>query len=273
MTLGITNPVLLKKTKKWICGDVEDGVITYALSSWKHFPDFIHSEMIRYRSYVWRGQSNSTWVLEPSLDRELKKFKKSIQQRKHAAHLEWFKYAARGRRGSNPPNLVKDNDWWALGQHHGLFTPLLDWTTSPFVAAFFAFAELREDQTPERSVFALSRIGVEEKTKELLRGHNGSDRAPIVEFIRPFSDENSRLVSQAGLFTRAPDYVDMEAWIRKHFQGEQQTMHLIKVTVPNKDRELAMRSLNRMNINHLTLFPDLHGASYFCNTDLVISTY
>jgi hypothetical protein len=46
-----------------------------------------------------------------------------------------------------------------------------------------------------------------------------------------------------------------------------------KVTIPTGDRDLALRSLNRMNINHRSLFPDLHGTSEFANVDLLIDDY
>lgn len=80
-------------------------------------------------------------------------------------HLEKFKYASRGRRGKNPTILKTDAEWWALAQHHGLATPLLDWMTSPFVASFFALSE--ESSEDFRIVYALGKVAVEIISKKL----------------------------------------------------------------------------------------------------------
>ena len=259
--------------KQWTRTPVIDGMSTTELTSWDHFHAFVYDEMLDFQSYVWRGQRNQSWPLESTLDRQLRAVPPAQQPNMRQAHLESFKYAVRGRRGPNPSAITKEDEWWALGQHHGLATPLLDWTISPFVAAYFAFVHDDPAQAEPRAIYALWRPSIENKSSEIPKPVIGSTRSPILDFVRPMSDDNARLVNQGGLFTRAPDSTTVESWITTHFSGNTSHYNLVKITLPNAERQKCLRSLNRMNINHLTLFPDLYGASKFCNLNLSVSNY
>jgi hypothetical protein len=290
----------MARTIQWTWKQVGPSLGEVHIYSWKYFADFVYQEMLDYDNYVWRGQRCSDWKLEPTLDRLVRdaRVARTKAQKFRTNHLEKFKFAARGRRGSNPPVLEDEDSWWALGQHHGLATPLLDWTTSPFVAAFFAYIDIGAPQTQNRVVYALHRHEVESRArlkahKENIERKERIDAAdkegkklgilqlavlqakaePEVRFIRPFSDENQRLVNQGGLFTRAPAGKVLEEWVSENADPDDKGYTLIKVYLPNRDRDLCLRTLNRMNINHLSLFPDLYGASKFCNLFSEIEKY
>jgi len=253
-----------------VSGEIIDGVLTADLSTWDEFANFVTGRLLDYGSYCWRGQRSADWLLESTLDRMLKGTKKTASF--VPKHLENFKYATRGRRGSNPAKMEPDDDWWALGQHNGLATPLLDWTTSPFVAAYFAFWEDINEQD-KRAIYGLTQRSIVLKSGELVSNNPGtSEDDLVVKYIKPLSDENSRLVNQSGLFTKSPTGIDMEKWVSGNFGGFRK-MVLLKLTLPNTERVTTLKALNRMNINHLTLFPDLSGASEFCNMGLKIEKY
>lgn len=290
----------MARTKRWTWKKAGNGLGEVHITAWKYFGDFVYQEMLDYETYIWRGHRCSDWKLESTLDRLVRNAKvPSTRVNKFRGnHFEQFKYAARGRRGSNPAQLEDEDSWWALGQHHGLATPLLDWTTSPFVAAFFAFIEVDEPQTMQRAIYALHQPGVEVRARKKAREENESRKQqleatekegktlgilqrvmleakaePEVRFIRPLSDENQRLVNQGGLFTHAPAGKFLEDWVQENHDKEDKGYTLIKIYLPNKDRESCLRNLNRMNINHLSLFPDLYGASRFCNLFSEIDKY
>ena len=238
--------------------DLKDGVVFTSLKAWDDFHSFV-KQLLDLPAWVFRGQKSPSWDLEPSIARILSSNSKAESLMAH--HLEKFKLTSRGRRGANPPVLLSDDDWWALGQHHGLATPLLDWTSSPYVALFFALCEPALDNDPAHCViFGINRTRIEQKVNELVP--NSPDEA--VYFFQPKSDENSRLVAQSGLFSRGPIQVGLEKWVRKHFKGENSRGVLFKLRVPNNERLETLKALNVMNINHATLFPDLYGAGKHC---------
>ena len=258
-------------TPRWKVLRQADGVKEIELSSWKWFFDYMTRDFQDHKPFIFRGQRKSSWPLEPSLDRTVKRINRPLNP---ASHLESFRMSARGRRGQNPQEL-KENEWWALGQHYGLDTPLLDWTESPYLGLYFAFAKAREAAADKRAVYALSRRLVEEKSEEINVAAAGTPVRPdIVEIIAPLTDDNARLVNQRGLFTRASPGADLEAWVRTQFSGRTDSV-MIKIEIPeyDGDRESCLQALNLMNINHLTLFPDLSGACEFCNMSLSIQGY
>ena len=185
--------------------------------------------------------------------------------------------AIKGRRGSNPVRLESADEIWALGQHHGLATPLLDWTESPFVAAYFAFREKDVSNEPSdaRFIYALSRDIWRWGPADSLEG-KPYDR--FIRFVNPLSDENPRLLNQKGLFTLPmSDEISIEHIVPFCYatdsENTQRRIIFVRIKIHNFDRENCLRNLNRMNINHATLFPDLTGAGDYCNVKLEIENY
>lgn len=263
----------------WVHLGIVDGASTFRLHSWSQFFDFLEAEVFdpagaRKRSYIWRGQRRSDWSLSTTLDRQLESLGLSelaldALEQESKKHLERFKYAARGRRGSVPA-ILSENEWWALGQHFGLATPLLDWTRAPFAALYFAYEVASSDSNMTRAIYGLDEDAVISKASEVENGPSiEKGRLPIVEVIDPMSDENQRLVSQGGCFTRAPIGTPIEKWVAEAFEGSTEPV-LIRIELPKVDRLSCLQALNRMNINHLSLFPDLSGASRSTNLRLEI---
>lgn len=254
------------------------GIAEVTCDRWEYFASFQLLSEMTSGPLLCRGQRDPDWLLSSRFERTvhsqstvLAKVTPEGIEGLRAMHLERFKRETRGRCGLARPEETEDKEWWALGGHFGLETPFLDWTESPFVAAYFAFVDPAPTRTGHRAIFMMNAQSIRTVSHRLPEGKR-------LEIIESASCENRRLISQRGAFTFSQDGRDIESWFRQHIpMGTMEDGLLVgmaKFVVPEGGRQEFLRALNKMNINHLTLFPDdLYGASKYCNLALTVSDY
>ena len=265
---------------------IKDGFSEIYFESWIKFAEHLNTQMLDQNSCIWRGHREQAWKLETTFERS---FKNNSTKRTIQEQFERFYFACNGKVPVGTLRQLSDyKELYAIGQHYGLHTPLLDWTESPYVAAFFAFADKDETKGKNefRAVFCLRKKHVEimeeariEEAKSnppnninalALLAHT-SLKENQLSFYRPEISDNTRLISQSGLFSLSISSV--EHWFTANASGEDQIAYLQKLLIPESERPLALKALNRMNINYSTLFPDLEGASKHTNLYMEIDIY
>jgi hypothetical protein len=146
-----------------------------------------------------------------------------------------------------------------LAQHHGVPTPLLDWTASPYIAAFFAFSSALEEKTAGLDsdfirVFALKRNFIEKfSSPSVTISYYGPYICPLSVSPR----YNPRLYAQQGQFL-VTNVADIEGWI-DFLEGHDNQEYLIAIDVPRACASDALEDLNFMGLTAATLFPGLDG--------------
>ena len=245
------------------------------LSDWRELNEFIEDNFFSDPNFVFRGQSCASWDLNTTLDRLLLQVPEEFRHEGIIYnHLDRFNKALRGRRTGNGARKEYPNELWALGQHYGLATPFLDWSFSPYIALFFAFNDPSRPPSGERVLWALDIKKIKEINRAI-EDHFGikkslgedvtygyevfeKDRVPIIELIEPLSDDNPRIISQAGMFTRLPVLTHLEKWVF-YSCGENYKDALLKIIIPEDARDSVIWALEKMNIHSASLFPDVNG--------------
>lgn len=265
----------MSESELWKKSSIVNGFQTVEIKSWKDFSGFIMS-VDKNEPICWRGQKwdENEWPLESAFDRIIKR-QNCNRSKILETHRSTTAYAFRGHIHNSSIREIKKeikagslniNHFWAFCRHHGLATPLLDWTKSPFVAAYFAFAEPEgKSHTEHRFVYAL-KYKMAHKLKPL-------NSPPNFSWFDPLSSEFPRLLNQDGMFTITNDGRCIKLFIDNQAEGYTDDWVLMKIKIPNKNRKEFLRYFNLMNINHLTLFQDPYGASEFCNLKLEIGNY
>lgn len=250
---------------------------TIRLTRWSQFVE--HADALE--GWAFRGHVRAQWPLVPSLTRRLQQFApdarlwplretRAMRVFRRKAHIYLADRSA----------LDDDLRCLALMQHHGAATRLLDFTKSPFVAAFFALESADDDvavfalntpalwhRTPDFDL-SLARSTIDPRNAGNFDKYFIVNKLPIVWFGEP-SEMDSRLVAQSGLFV-VPGVLDqpLDA-ILDHGYGGSENL-LTKFVLPLSMRDEAMRALYRMNVTYATLFPDLDGLARSVSYELEV---
>ncbi|HEX3652931.1 MAG TPA: FRG domain-containing protein [Rhizomicrobium sp.] len=146
--------------------------------------------------------------------------------------------------------------YMAYLRHHGFPSPFLDWTSSPYIAAYFAFAEARRVDTetqpdPMVAIFAYSETPNHVKTSK-------SDGPFIVTHGGFGLRTHTRHFQQKSCYTVCVEKRDDIWWFVPHQQvfdyGDGIQDKLYKIEIPYSERVKALTFFDKFNLNHVSLF-------------------
>jgi hypothetical protein len=233
----------------------------FRLTSWDAFLKLVVQPP--YSNCAFRGERDERWPLYSSLSRYLMNFgvdKKAWTEQENRI-LRVFKRKAH-QFLDQPPEPDDDFQWLAMMQHHGAPTRLIDFTWSPYVAAFFALERTLSDGV----VWAMNPAGIDSSRAEKPRRMDPRMRGNLSRYYFKGTHRiiwmgephrmNRRLIAQSGTFA-VPGVLDVP--IEEILSDRDQENILAKIVLTNAVRETGMRELYRMNITYATLFPDLEG--------------
>jgi hypothetical protein len=245
--------------------DVMGGVRTVVLESPSSWQVFHELTATLATTHVWRGQRRDE-PLRSTFDRRARVTDRRSRDLLLETHLARFEREM----DISHPGVLTDRtpvERWALGQHYGLPTPLLDWSKSPDIAAYFAL-EKRPDGCADcyRYVYALRARSVPRLLRKLKRNGLVLSTDRYVELLLDLDISRSRLEAQQAAFTMALNGDSIETNVGRWATKRPGDVSLVKFQIPTEDRDSWMRRLNAMSppINGVTLQLDLRDAIDRC---------
>jgi hypothetical protein len=230
----------------------EKSRLTGTVMSWDCFKTYV-SELNK-DTYLFRGQKKP-WKLQSSFHRRnrycldifLNIDVQKLHKRLSALTHHFFDL--------NTPD--QNGAFMNLLQHHGYPTPLLDWSHSPYVSAFFAFRDwpIGYDGKDKIRIYIFNNKSWQEKYTQYQVLNPPFPHLSVMDFI---SINNPRVVPQQAI-TTVSNISDIEHYLLN--KNKENCIEFIEaIDIPANEREKAMIDLRYMGITAGSMFPGIDGA-------------
>jgi len=215
-------------------------------------------------SFLFRGQGNSDWCLETTLERVTnnsvlvteyyRHILKTRPQVEAFSNMRWELIEL--QEYTNWAESLSDLHWpdypgyeyMIYLRHHSFPSPLLDWSRSPYVAAYFAFTNLPTNGDNVAIYCYSETIGV---------GKVWSGGEPIITVKGPYARSHKRHFMQQCEYTICSRLDERGLTYTGHdevFNLNNETQDLLwKIIVPRTVAASALKDLDSMNVNALSL--------------------
>jgi len=230
-------------------------------------------------SLVFRGQGNSSWKIESTLERAgiksifLKDYYRSIDYLKPEINSLGHDFQRNFNEKDfylNFPDYRKitfhdlpDIEYMSYLRHHGFPTPLIDVTQSEYIALFFACEDLNEKKNAKVFVFRED------------FGNAGISGEPELHKIGHYFESDRRHIAQQSEYLLALQFKIVEKhyeWsfipfssFKKHnntYMGKHcdknkiESQSYFEIVIDGHAKKQILADLYKMNINHYTLYLD-----------------
>lgn len=225
--------------------------------TWKEYKELASDKIESGGSYIYRGQRDSSWNLISSLMRidivtSLKDFQDYFNFLLPEVKEKLQAWEGRDWDLTDQLGLA---EFVSYLQHNGFPTPLLDWTYSPYIAAYFAFEGINHfnPQCDKVAIYAFDHKAWSEKFKQEYDIAHDRDHVSV---LRPRIIGNHKMALQQGCFTFS-NVRDVEKHIRAHETNEKS--FLTKYYLDVSERPKIITELSLMGISAVQLMPSVES--------------